>query len=172
MPTYINIAPNTSIPKEYVFCGNRTYIIPYTSLSSISLRNRISLVDDINIIEYVHSFLRITHEIMGNNVSIFDSVLVDGFDSKKAHYTMQYVCYEAIKKCTKAILFMNNNDYMNSDIYHDIEQIYNSGQYGEVIIVDEDNKIYNITEPYKLIGYKYRQYIKEREEICNLIKRQ
>lgn len=171
MPTYINIAPNTKLPSKYDFVEGETYIIPYTSLLTPKIYNMINNTKDIDIIIYTFDFMHITFEILDREQYMKNQIIVSGFDTNNSHKSMQYLSYKAIKKCNNAILFVNSNNYLNDDIYDDINQIQQYENYSHIEIVDEQNNITNITERHQFLAYKYKQYAKGREECKHLLKK-
>lgn len=168
MPTYINIAPNTRVHKDYIFRADRTYCLPYSSSSTATIYNNLVGVSNINLAVYIFSFMDMAFQILDENKEMRNKVIVSGYDSKNTYGTMQYLSYKAIKQCDKAILFTSDNDCLNDDIYADIKQMYQSKKYSSIEIITENNTIYNVTKKHNYLAYKYKQYAKERNE-CKLL---
>lgn len=168
MPTYINIAPHTKVSEEHVFGSDETYYLPYTSMSIMSLYNKLSKTRDIEIYVYTFDFMYLANEILDRKHNMQNQIIVSGLNINNVHDTMQYLSYKSIKKCNKAILFISDNDYLNGDIYADIKQMHESSKYQSIKIVTENNTIYNVTKKHNYLAYKYKQYSKERSE-CKLL---
>lgn len=168
MPTYINIAPNTKVHKDYIFRADRTYCIPYSSSSTAMIYNKLVEINNIDIIVYIFNFMDMAFQILDENKGMRNKIVISGYDSKNTYKTMQYLSYKAIKQCNKAILFTSDNDCLNNDIYADIDQMHESNEYSAIEIITENNTIYNVTEKHNYLAYKYKQYSKERSE-CKLL---